>query len=287
MSEIGRLNGVIRKLEQGGHAFMAFARVEREEAVAVGDSPLDGVLFEMEHSPWDGPNLRDALQYMLDRRKILLSKSAAPNVTPLVRIPPNGGEMNQWFAKQALDSGVYGIVWPHISTVEQAMNAVSACRYPRPSEAEYFNPPGQRGDAPRIAARYWGLTQQEYYPVADVWPLNPAGEILVMLMIEDVEGIQNLADILREVPGIGALIIGEGDLSQELGHPRQYAHPVVQEAIAEILARAKEANIAVAHPHVSAANAQEAIDQGFRILFTTPSRSYAALEKARTIVDKS
>jgi len=52
-------------------------------------------------------------------------------VTPLVRIPPNGGEMNQWIAKQVLDIGVFGIIFPHISTVEEARNAVSACRYPR------------------------------------------------------------------------------------------------------------------------------------------------------------
>lgn len=49
MSEIGRLNGVIRALEQGRHAFMAFANAEREAAIALGASSLDGVLFEMEH----------------------------------------------------------------------------------------------------------------------------------------------------------------------------------------------------------------------------------------------
>jgi len=37
-------------------------------------------------------------------------------------------------------------------------------------------------DAPAAAARYWGLTQQEYYARADVWPLNPQGEILVAIM---------------------------------------------------------------------------------------------------------
>ena len=56
-------------------------------------------------------------------------------MTPLVRIPPNGGEMNQWIAKQVLDIGVYGIIWPHVSTVEEARNAVAACRYPRPPSA--------------------------------------------------------------------------------------------------------------------------------------------------------
>ena len=68
---------------------------------------------------------------MLTRKQIAEARSIAPFVTPMVRIPPNGSEKNQWLAKQALDLGAYGIVWPHISTVDQANNAVAACRYPR------------------------------------------------------------------------------------------------------------------------------------------------------------
>ena len=146
-------------------------------------------------------------------------------MTPFVRIPPNGGENSQWIAKQVLDIGVYGIVWPHVSTVEDARNAVQACRYPRPREAKYYDPAGQRGDAPTTAARYWGLTAQEYYPRADAWPLNPQGEILVVIMCEEKRAIANLPKMLEQVPGIGVVLIGEGDLSQDLGYPRQYEHP--------------------------------------------------------------
>jgi hypothetical protein len=62
-----------------------------------------------------------------------------------------------------------------------------------------------------------------------VWPLNPKGEIFVILMMEDTRGIEALPDILKKVKGIGAILIGEGDLSQELGYPRQYEHPLVLE----------------------------------------------------------
>src|SRR5215472_10866700 len=173
MADIPRLNGVIRALEQGKTAFVSFAPVDIETATALSASTLDGVAFEMEHAPMSAPALRDALQYMLDRRQILDSGTLAPKVTPLVRIPPNGGEMNQWIAKQVLDIGVFGIIFPHVSTVEEARNAVSACRYPRLPNAPRYNPPGIRGDAPTRAARYWGLSQPEYYARADVWPLAP------------------------------------------------------------------------------------------------------------------
>src|SRR6266498_2665670 len=128
MADIPRLNGAIKALESGKPAFVPFTSGEISNA------------------------LRDCLQYMLNRRQIATSGSIAPPVTPFVRIPPNGGENSQWIAKQVLDIGVYGIVWPHVSTVEDARNAVQACRYPRPREAEHYEPAGQRGDAPTTAA---------------------------------------------------------------------------------------------------------------------------------------
>src|SRR6266516_2055791 len=227
MPEIPRLNGVIRTLEQGKTAFVSFAPVDNETAAALAGSSLDGVAFEMEHAPMSAPALRDALQYMLDRRQILDSGTLAPKVTPLVRIPPNGGEMNQWIAKQVLDIGVFGIIFPHVSTVEEARNAVSACRYPRLPGAPLYDPHGIRGDAPTRAARYWGLSQQEYYARADVWPLAPKGEILAIIQCEEMRAIENLPRILDEVPGIGVVLVGEGDLLQDLGFPRQYEHPTV------------------------------------------------------------
>lgn len=287
MSDIPRLNGVIRALEQGQAAFTTFTTAETDNAIALGASRYDGIAFEMEHNPWDVRALRDCLQYMLNRRQIAQSGSLAPAVTPMVRIPPNGDEKNQWLAKQALDLGVYGIVWPHTSTAEQAYNAVAACRYPRQRTAPRHDPAGVRGDGPTAAARYWGLTQQQYYARADVWPLDPGGEILVILMIEDTVGIGNLADMLKNVPGIGVILIGEGDLSQELGYPRQYDHPVVVDAMTQIVRTCREHNVPVGHPHVDADNAERLLGEGYRFLMAAPVRSYAGLDKGRKLAGRS
>jgi len=283
MADNSRLNGVIRALEQGQPALTTFTAAEVDAALALSTSKYDGIVFETEHNPWDARGLRDCLQYLLNRRQIAQSAALAPAVTPLVRIPANGGERNQWLAKQALDLGAYGIVWPHISTVEEAYNAVAACRYPRLKAAPLYEPQGLRGDGPTAAVRYWGLTQAEYYAKADVWPLSPQGELLVILMIEDTQGIANLRDMLKQVPGIGVILIGEGDLSQELGHPRQYEHPTVLSAMAEIVQICKERNVPVGHPHVDAANAERILGQGYRFLMAAPTRSYAGLEKARAL----
>jgi 4-hydroxy-2-oxoheptanedioate aldolase len=279
MADNTRLNGAIRALEQGKPAFVSFAPPEIGAAQSMAAAPYDGVVFEMEHNPYDIQQLRNCMQYMLDRKQIADSGSIAPAVAPFVRIPPNGGEMSQWIAKQVLDIGVYGVVWPHVSTVEEARNAVVACRYPRPKEAQYYEPAGMRGDAPARAARYWGVSQQEYYKRADVWPLNPAGEVLVIIMCEEVRAIRNLPKMLKEVPGIGVVLIGEGDLSQDLGLPRQYEHPTVAGAIDEILAICKEHNVPCGHPHVGMNNVDRVLEKGFRWLMPAPTQSFAALER--------
>jgi 4-hydroxy-2-oxoheptanedioate aldolase len=283
MAELPRLNGVIAAWEKGRPAYASFAHPERQVAIEFSTAPYDSVVFEMEHNGWDPNVLQDCLQYLLNRKQILETGSLAPTVTPIVRIPANGGENNQWLAKQALDRGVYGVVWPHVSSVEQAYNAVSACRYPRPKTAAYYEPVGMRGDGPHTCSRYWGLSQQDYYRKADVWPLNPQGEILVILMIEDVQAITNLDDMLRNVPVIGCVLIGEGDLSQELGVPRQYEHPIVKDAMANIVSICKKHSVRVGHPHVTTKNVESVLAEGYTFLMSAPVKTYAALEKARGI----
>ena len=280
MTELPRLNGVIGALEKGLPTITSFSPADVASAIAFSSSSYDGIVFEMEHNPWDSGALRDSLQYMLNRREIANAGSVAPAVTPMVRIPTNGAEKGQWHAKQALDLGVFGIVWPHISTVDEAYNAIAACRYPRLSSEPLYEPQGIRGDGPTQAMRYWGLSQQEYYAKADVWPLAPDGEIFVILMMEDTKGIENLPDILSNVPGIGAILIGEGDLSQELGLPRQYEHPVVLEAMAEVVKVCKEHDVPVGHPHVNASNAERILGEGYRFLMSAPVRTTPGLDKA-------
>ena len=98
-------------------------------------------------------------------------------------------------------------------------------------------------------------------------------------MIEDTKGIAALDDMLKNVPGIGAVLIGEGDLSQELGYPRQYEHKVVLEAMGEIVATCKKNKVAVGHPHVDANNVERILDEGYTFLMAAPVRSTPGLNK--------
>ena len=278
-----RLNGLIGALESGRHAFSLFTAMEPDVSISLQQSSYDGVCFEGEHQGWDIKALRDSLQFLLNRGQIARSGSVAPAITPFVRVPANGVEMNQFLAKQALDLGCYGIVWPHISTVAEAYNAVAACRYPRLKNKALYEPQGIRGDGPFQAQRYWGVSPDEYYARADVWPLAPHGELLVVLQIEDTAGIANLRDMLKNVPGIGVILIGQGDLSQELGVPRQSEHKLVLDAMAEIRAICAEFDVPVGHPSVLANNAARVLSERYRWLMCPAPRSFATLEMLRAM----
>jgi 4-hydroxy-2-oxoheptanedioate aldolase len=200
----------------------------------------------------------------------------------MVRIPPNARERNQWVIKQALDSGVYGLVLPHLSTVEDAQAAVAAARYPQVPGVQDFAPAGERGWGNRIASRYWGLTPQEYYDAADLWPLDPEGNILLMGIVEEAEGVQNIRDILRQVRGIGAIWAGPGDMSVSMGLRGQASHPAVQENLLRVLAACKEFGV----PCATGATADDVamrLEQGFRIIMTAPVRSTPGLVEGRRL----
>ena len=59
-------------------------------------------------------------------------------------------------------------------------------------------------------------TNAEYGVKADLWPLNPGGELLAVAMIESAEAIKNIDQILS-VPGLGGILIGPSDMSMDMG----------------------------------------------------------------------
>lgn len=281
MSNQPRLNRVIDLLQQGKHVFGSFASTGSiEDASYFGDSDYDFVIFEMEHSNFDFPSLRLSLQFLINRRRVLEQGTLAPPVTPLVRIPANGREQNQWLTKQALDQGVFGLVLPHINTVDEAMAAVAAARYPQLPGSADAQPLGLRGTAPGNALRYWGIPYPDYYRLADLWPLDPDGELLLMPLIEEEEGLKNVRDIMRHVKGIGVAFVGEVDLAVSMGYPGNPQAPAVQAALREVVAAGREFNVPVACL-ATPQNIQERMDIGFRVLVAGPQRRAEALEVAR------
>ena len=221
----------------------------------------------------------------MNRKKISENGTLQADPAPFVRIPPNTRERNQWVMKQALDAGVYGLVLPHLDNVEDAKAAVAAARYPQVPGAADFEPEGERGWWYRIAPRYWGLTPAEYYDAADLWPLDPDGNLLLIGIIEDPVGVKNVRDILREVPGIGCIWAGPGDMSGAMGHKGNANHPEVQANLMTILEACREFGV----PCATGCTAEEVpmrLEQGFRIIITAPEKTTKGLDEGRRIAGR-
>src|SRR6266699_1623048 len=66
------------------------------------------------------------------------------------------------------------------------------------------------------AAEIWGITADEYLRKADAWPLNPDGELLLGLKLEDKYAVAN-ADANLKIPGIAFAEWGPGDMAVSQG----------------------------------------------------------------------
>ena len=87
--------------------------------------------------------------------------------------------------------------------------------------------------------------------------------------------------------GLALSLIGEGDLSQELGYPRQYEHPVVVEAMTEIVETCKKNKVVVGHPHAEVGNSEKILKAGYTFLMCAPTRSYANLQAAQKLTGRA
>jgi len=251
------------------------------EIASIGQSAYDMVMIENEHRGFDFPTLRLSMQALLNRGRIHQQGSLQAQPTPLVRIPVYGREIaqNQWVIKQTLDTGSYGLVLPHLDTPEAAVAAIEAARFPRPD----MEGRGLRGwsDA---AAEYWGMSSDEYYERADVWPLNPRGELLLVGIIENVEGVAALPAILERTRGIGLIWAGTGDLSTSMGLNNQVDHPRVEEAVQKILETCKRYGVACAASASPQCDAQQRIAQGFEVVLVQHLRWFEQVNRLSGLI---
>ena len=191
------------RLEEGKPAFTSFANAEVETAVAMSAAKYDGIVFEMEHNPWDSRALRDCLQYMLNRRAMVQGGTLAPSgdadrahsaqrrrVEPVARQAGARPRRLRHRVAAHLD-GRAGLQrrrrLPLSAAADRA--ALRAGGHPR-----------RRPDRGRALL---GPHPAEYYASADVWPLDPNGEILVHAHDRGHPGHRQPRRILNQVPGIG------------------------------------------------------------------------------------
>ena len=262
------LNPVIEKLAAGKPFFgLQTGDLSLENARTTARSDIDYVYLEMEHGPMDFQGLHQFTVGMIDKATILKKGNAQPSVAVFARFAPYGREEAQWFVKQALDIGLMGVIFNGIDNPEQALLGVRNMRYPQKKTSKYQQPPGLRGYAPANALWWWGVSDAEYERRADLWPLNPDGDLLAIMMIETAEGLKN-ADAIAAVPGVGAIFVGAGaDLSQYLGVERD--SPELERGFQTILKACQAHNVACGITALNARDIAKRLAEGWKMIRTT------------------
>ena len=257
------LSGLVDTLARGERAYgVSTYDLSLENARALARADIDYVYVDMEHGPMDFAALRGFLLGMIDKQAIADSGSVFQRVTPLARIPPYGRDSSGWVVKQALDIGLMGLIFPSIETPEQALAAVRSMRYPQRRDSRYPEPLGLRGVGTQLATWFWGLPVADYVRHADLWPLNPQGDLVAFMMVETAAGVRNV-DAIARVPGVTGILIGPSDLSNSLGVARD--EPEVEAAIETIAGACRTHNVTCAIT-ATAADMPRRIEQGFTML---------------------
>ena len=179
-----RINRAIELLEHGQPIYYTGSHEGTEgsfeQGVKDAQTWADYISYDMEHAPFDVKGLAD---YMRGIAKGGPTKSGHRTPAVIVNLPVDGTDeatvrANAWMFQQVLATGVHGILLCHADTPGAVRAFVEAVRFPA------FG--GRRGvHGNPTAARIWGITADEYGEKADVWPLNPNGELLLGLKLED------------------------------------------------------------------------------------------------------
>lgn len=229
---------------------------------------FDYAYVDMEHGPLNLDGLAYCIAAMVDKAAVLKKGNAQPKVALFARFPAYGRDLesNDWIVKQALDMGLMGIIFNGVDNKEQMTRLIQYMRYPQPKTSKYQQPSGLRGYAPGNATFAWGISAPEYERRADVWPLNPAGDLLAIPMIETEEGLKNVNEIAA-VPGVGAIFIGAGgDLHQYLGVAQDA--PEVEQARQTILAACKAHNVPCGITALTKVEVDKRLAEGWKMIRT-------------------
>ncbi|HMF96197.1 MAG TPA: hypothetical protein VKE96_17965, partial [Vicinamibacterales bacterium] len=150
---------------------------------------------------------------------------------------------------------------------------------------------GTRPDAVGTAPSYWGMSEQEYKRKADLWPLNPDGELLNWTIVESREGLAHVREIAA-VKGIGVLWPGAGTLrgvftTTNAAGERVFDQAGWENAIQTVLSACKEFNVPCGFP-ATPNDIEMRMKQGFSVFVMSWSDAgFKAVELGRAASGRS
>jgi 4-hydroxy-2-oxoheptanedioate aldolase len=275
-----RINKVIELWEMGEPVYYTgCGECDYEAGLRLARTPADYIDYAMEHTATDIPRLREFMRGLVDGGPTR-SGHRTPAVivsTPAVGWTETAMRGNTHVMQYILAAGAHGILLTHAVDPAAVRILVESIRYP-------FAPPvvglgqGMRGAGSagayggagsQGAAAIWGIPTDEYLIRADVWPINPNGETLVGLKIENVHAVEQAQYTVR-VPGVAFAEWGPGDQSYwlggilGLGRPAPSDHPKLLEYRQRVVDAVRSVDIKFLDA-CNADNVIERLDEGVMI----------------------
>jgi 4-hydroxy-2-oxoheptanedioate aldolase len=285
-----RLNPMIELLEQKKPLFGVYAPSNRRDATKTAaqlaqealnykaaDFIFDGSMegdFERGYTGYaafmKGVADAGALQKAISPRLL------QPLAVKTPEIAPDPAKAVERISRQ-LNLGTSAIVFVDVKSADEVKKGLAAMRFKSNG--------GTRLDDVGTAPSFWGVSEQEYKQRADVWPLNPKGELVNWTIVESKEGLANIREIAA-VKGIGVLFPGAGTLRRVFSTTDAAGQRVIDEkgweaAIQQVLAACKEFKIACGYP-ANADDIELRMKQGFSV-FIMPwgEQGFKAVEIGR------
>ena len=219
------INRAIELLEAGQPVYYTGSHNGTEGTFEAGKADAqtfaDYISYDMEHAPFDVKGLAEYMKGLVAGGP---TRSGHRTPAVIVNVPVNGIDeaavrANAWMFSQVLATGVHGIMLTHADTPGAIRAFIEMSRLPLHQQGvgKGLLAEGRRGaHGSPTAAQIWGVTTAEYEDKADAWPLNPNGELLFGVKLEDKYALANAEQNLK-VPGIGFAEWGPGDMALSLG----------------------------------------------------------------------
>jgi 4-hydroxy-2-oxoheptanedioate aldolase len=220
--------------------------------------PLSDYVFDGSMERGVDEALPTFMEFALAMREAGANAKSHPFIVKAAKI--ESAEQTTRDVGRQLDAGVSGIMFVGVESADEVRNGLSAMRYASQG--------GTRPDAVGSAPAYWGISEAEYRDRADLWPLNPEGDLISWVIVESHEGLANVREI-ASVPGIGVLWPGAGTLRGLFSTTDADGNRVLDEegweaAIQQVLDACKEFDVPCGYP-ANAEDIEMRMEQGFSV----------------------
>lgn len=268
-----RIHRAVSLLAQGRPVFAGpSGPLTSEAGRRAARSWADWLIVEMEHAPYDIVALAGFMRGFAEGCRELEPGASSPGVgvtLPLDGVDAASVRANAWIVKQVLATGVHGVTLCHAEHPDAVRALVETMRYAdRPARPDLGLGPSRRGHgAQDIASAIWGLSADDYIARADLWRIDPRGELLLGLKVENPRALDRAEEVLA-VPGVAFAEWGPADMSLAMGVAGQYGHPTLCRPRERIRDACADSGVAFLH-NANPQNIASLIDEGIRFITCT------------------